>query len=52
MGCLKLSVCVQKDFRSKYEVEISHVYDLEIWLEPFSFCNKSIERPVSLYVNN
>ena len=52
MGRSKLPVHVHKDFVSKYEVEIFHMYDSKIWLEHFSFCKKSTERPVSLYVSN
>ena len=40
VGCLELPVRVHKNLRPKDEVEISHMYNLEIWLKPSSFCNK------------
>ena len=40
MGCSELPVRVHINLRPKEEVEISHMYNSEIWLKPSSFCNK------------
>lgn len=43
----KLPIDVHEHLKLKYKIQVSHVHNFEIWLEPFAFSIEIIQDPVS-----
>ena len=47
---MELPVGMHKYFRPKYDIRVSHVHHSKVWLKPFAFCIKTIQKLVSAYL--
>ena len=47
MRCLELPVRVHKYFEPDYEIQVPHVHYFKVWLKPFAFYIRRIQKLVS-----